>query len=519
MFRFFISTLLIGLAAAENVNDAVETEMFAVPISPGLFNWTYQEFDEQYRFHASLKGKPELPPWLRYVYSGRHHAGFIFGTPPRGTASPVTLEIIGLNRQDYETRRVLVTLRIHPKEDMARHEVELKIDNLNVEDLLDDHRMTRLKDILRTKLWTESRRDLYATFLSSAIDLGARLPLKPSDGEGLVVRLGSAAPFSAELMRLREEVRPLSRLPSCPRDYKRTTVERLFRDAAFALDWCSFELYNTVYKDRATLRLEYLTELPNDSRATGARAVAPRSWSAPSRSALPRRAAARPLAAALAPPLLLLLLAAVALAAVLCSRYATVTDPESEYFLENIYHICIDYRKKRAHKSGKVELCIYGTGNTEQTQLADDNSNRSLGVSPSGSLARPYSPRARNLAASYSRPEPPPYPPSSLHRRRPPAPLALEESLQLLSQANIAYEPKDPLVDSADGDDDYVLVQRRPESGYGPLEPAIAGRGNLEPAIAGRAPTEPALAGPIETGAELDDIDVPELAMYGVPGI
>lgn len=44
--------------------------------------------------------------------------------------------------------------------------------------------MTRLKDILRTKLWTESHQDLYPTFLASAIDLGARLPLKPSDGEG-----------------------------------------------------------------------------------------------------------------------------------------------------------------------------------------------------------------------------------------------------------------------------------------------------------------------------------------------
>lgn len=47
-------------------------------------------------------------------------------------------------------------------------------------------RMTRLKDILRTKLWTESSNDLYPTFLASAIDLGARLPLKPSDGEGQV---------------------------------------------------------------------------------------------------------------------------------------------------------------------------------------------------------------------------------------------------------------------------------------------------------------------------------------------
>ncbi|KAH9629889.1 hypothetical protein HF086_008180 [Spodoptera exigua] len=68
------------------------------------------------------------------------------------------IEVIGLNRQDYETRRVLLTLDIQVKEKMARHEVELKIDNLNVEDLLDEHK--------------------------------------------LVVRLGSSMPFSLELKRL-----------------------------------------------------------------------------------------------------------------------------------------------------------------------------------------------------------------------------------------------------------------------------------------------------------------------------
>lgn len=50
------------------------------------------------------------------------------------------LEVIGLNRQDYETRRLLLTLDIRTKEKMARHEVELKIDNLNVEDLLEEHK-------------------------------------------------------------------------------------------------------------------------------------------------------------------------------------------------------------------------------------------------------------------------------------------------------------------------------------------------------------------------------------------
>lgn len=459
--------LLFTKASLGHVHNAAETEMFSIPISPNLFNWTYQEFDQQYRFHASLIGKPELPSWLRYIYSGRHHSGFIFGTPPRGTASPITIEVIGLNRQDYETRRVLLTLTIEPKENMASHEVELKIDNLNVEDLLDEHRMTRLKDILRAKLWTESSKDLYPTFLASAIDLGARLPLKPSDGEGLVIRLGSSTPFSSELKRLREEVRPLSRLPSCPREYKRTTVERLFRDAGLTLDWCSFELYNTIYKPRTTEHIEYLTPIPSDNAHTHPLPAAG-AWTAPNRGSLPSASTTRRLASVVAAPVLLLLLCVGGLSAAMCAKCAR-RDPVSEMFLDEIYHVCEDYRNRRTQKVARIEICRYGTGNTEQTQ-ADNTSHKSLGISPNNSLTRPYSPKSTtNLAANYNRPQPPPYSTNSLHHRKcdkdrhtpePRSHLALEESLKLLNQANInKYDDIcDKILDLTDGTDDYVPI-------------------------------------------------------------
>ncbi|XP_022827617.1 alpha-sarcoglycan isoform X2 [Spodoptera litura] len=483
----YIISLLVWVAVgapglSAHLHHAVETEMFAIPISPNLFNWTYQEFDQQYRFHAAMLGKPELPAWLHYIYSGRHHSGFIFGTPPRGSRGSLQIEVIGLNRQDYETRRVLLTLDIQLKEKMARHEVELKIDNLNVEDLLDEHKMTRLKDILRTKLWTESSGDLYATFLSSAIDLGARLPLKPSDGEGLVVRLGSSMPFSLELKRLREEVRPLSRLPSCPREYKRTTVERLFRDAGLTLDWCSFELYNTIYKERSTLHLEYLTEVPNTSKsAKSFKALETKDiWTAPSKESVPCRSYRRVVTGAVLAPLVLLLLCVSALTAAVCALHATV-----------------------AHKS-KVEMCRYGTGNTEQTQVADNTSTKSLGASPNNSLARPYSPKSTtNLAGNYNRPQPPPYMGSatnSLHHRkstdRTPSTSGhtpehrthlLEESLKLLNEAKIdSLSIKDPIIDLNDGTEDYV-----------PIKPDASGYVSMK---------------------DLDDIDVPDLAKFGIAG-
>lgn len=153
--------------------------------------------------------------------------------------------------------------------------------------------------------------------------------------------------------------------------------------------------------------------------------------------------------------------------------------------------------------------------------------------SPNNSLKWQHSPQSKsttNLAGSYNRPQPPPYLGSAsntLHNRKPGNTdeiqqtgntrinhLALEQSLKLLNDAKISpfadkIEPKttifpnfsdkielksilkDPVIDLADGSEDYVPVL----SGFG-------ARGNSD---------NPVLTGfPIRK--DLDDIDIPDLA-------
>lgn len=98
----------------------------------------------------------------------------------------VTLDIVGLNRKTYKTEQRQLTITVVEKLNPAKYEVELKIDNLNVEDMFDVDRMDRLKDVFKKHLWNDSEEDLYMTYLASAIDLGARLPLNPKEGEGYV---------------------------------------------------------------------------------------------------------------------------------------------------------------------------------------------------------------------------------------------------------------------------------------------------------------------------------------------
>ena len=138
---------------------------------------------DQFVYQPSLLNAPDLPHWISYIYSEKHHVGYLYGVPP-DKESHVTLEIIALNRHTYETRRLVLPIFINEKLNPAKFEVQLKIDNLNVDDMFDVERMERLKDVFRKQLWKDSEQDLYVTFLASAVDLGARLPLNPKEGEG-----------------------------------------------------------------------------------------------------------------------------------------------------------------------------------------------------------------------------------------------------------------------------------------------------------------------------------------------
>lgn len=63
----------------------------------------------------------------------------------------------------------------------------------------------------------------------------------------VVVHLGSEANFSTILYDLKEEISKLQeKMSICPKDFKRTSVERYFRANGFNLDWCSFKLVSKI---------------------------------------------------------------------------------------------------------------------------------------------------------------------------------------------------------------------------------------------------------------------------------
>uniref|UniRef100_A0A1B6KQR6 Dystroglycan-type cadherin-like domain-containing protein n=1 Tax=Graphocephala atropunctata TaxID=36148 RepID=A0A1B6KQR6_9HEMI len=239
--------LLVMLCVIAQAEEIHTTKLFIMTVGPWVFDWTDSKnghSSSQFSYRPSLLNAPDLPSWMYYTYSERHNRGFVYGAPPPHQKD-LQIEVIGLNKKNYEARRRIIKMNVVEKTEPALFEVHLKVDKLNVEDMLDADRYNRLLDVFRRFLWPESQPDLYITFLASAVQLGARLPLNPFEGEGIVMHIGSRAPFSKVLEDLQLEVLPLRSKgqTNCP-DFKHTSVERFFKQHNFSLDWCAFQLVN-----------------------------------------------------------------------------------------------------------------------------------------------------------------------------------------------------------------------------------------------------------------------------------
>lgn len=381
---FLLILLFFGTASAITENILL-TEVFKIEINPALFNWTYEGNPHQYVYHASLLDHPDLPSWIKYVYSEKNHMGFLYGVAPVNYRyDKVSLQIVGLNKKTYDTKTEYIDIYISKKLNPAKYEVHIKIDNLNVNDIFDIDRMDRLKDIFGKYLWQNSINDIYVTYLESAIELGARKPLNPEQGEGIVLRLGSESQFSVNLKNLEDEVRPLWKMPQCPRNFKRTSVERYFRDAGFTLDWCAFRLIDSS-SNSAMRQSEYL-DVANDLPVAEYIKEFFGKWDIVSKDELPERRYGTDMTVSVVLPIVLLLVLVFILSFILC-----------------FYHDDINKELDEMSRGEPIENSIHTTITSADIQKVK------LSPDPLISKSHSESPNATITRGMHCRPSPPPY--------------------------------------------------------------------------------------------------------------
>lgn len=159
------------------------------------------------------------------------------------------MDVIALNKLNYKIQHAVLSLYIARKTTYAVNTIQMKVDNLNWVHLTDPGRVENLKNIFRLDLWPESKNDLHISFMESAVKMGGRVPVQPQQKEGIIVHLSSHTAFSQRLIDLQDEVKPLYKFATCT--YKRTSVQTIFENAGFKLDWCAFHIVNDDTKGAA----------------------------------------------------------------------------------------------------------------------------------------------------------------------------------------------------------------------------------------------------------------------------
>lgn len=76
LFTISSGELLSVSLGRVNVN-----EWFSKKIEPKMFNLTLEQPD-QFEYKFSLKNYPDLPSWMRFMYSMEYNSGYLYGTPP-----------------------------------------------------------------------------------------------------------------------------------------------------------------------------------------------------------------------------------------------------------------------------------------------------------------------------------------------------------------------------------------------------------------------------------------------------
>ncbi|XP_031634885.1 epsilon-sarcoglycan isoform X2 [Contarinia nasturtii] len=378
LFSFTNGELLSMSLGRVNVN-----EWFSKKIEPKMFNLTLEQPD-QFEYRFSLKNYPDLPSWMRFMYSTEYNSGFLYGTAPEElSGQDILLDVIALNKLTYNIQHSVLSLHITRKTSYAVNTVQMKIDNLNWVHLTQPGRVENLKNIFRLDLWPESKNDLHISFMESAIKMGGRVPIQPQQKEGIFVHLSSHTAFSQRLIDLQEEVKPLYKISTCT--YKRTSVQTIFENAGFKLDWCAFHIVNDDSKIKKSHQIEHKPLRQEEPL-----------WDSMSMYEIPQRTYIDEFAFSIALPGVLLAILVAILSVVLCFQH--------EKFIQ------------RPNGAGHTVQVVMQQNHptTSLKSLKDINAlvdNISLtSNSPNNSLYR-----ANKAAASTLRPKPPPYKPKNLH--------------------------------------------------------------------------------------------------------
>ncbi|XP_066941673.1 epsilon-sarcoglycan isoform X1 [Macrobrachium rosenbergii] len=420
------SCCFLGVPVSGSDSEIFSSQLFILRLTHQDFDFhppesgASQDVTPRVTYRPSLHNRPDLPSWLHYYYSTPSNTGFVYGVPPEDV-SEFSLEVVARDKHTYETSYRLYSMDVI-KQTQKPYEVRFKITNMNVDELLVEERWERLRGVM-ARLWNQDSSQLTVTSLTSATDRGDRKPLRPDEKEGVYISYGSSVNFSQPLLELEKEVEPLWDHRPCPTYFKKTSYERFFRNASFAIDWCSFKMVDNIR------RFEHLPDYGKDDNGHKSPVISAlenegRIYLQSREQVIKRSYTYDVVHTILIPLVVMMALLGLLTLAMCCHR--TNMDQQSSDFFDELFD---DF--PRIPKGQDIQMVQYASINkatealrmlnrqhehsphpsTATTTTQADTLPRSRTASPSSTLPRNSTLGSRRFEdyATLSRPDPPPY--------------------------------------------------------------------------------------------------------------
>lgn len=230
-------------AIDDDINTIYTTELFHTAY---WLNDTARHFNqsdyEQIDIMPMLAGYPDLPSWMMFYRRSHSPIVYFYGSPPKGEDGDIEIEMILIDRFTFNHTKDRLHYRILSKNETYKYEVQIKLFDIDLEDFIQQNRSKSMMDIFRRRLW-RTNATIYLTNLYQPSKIGFSFPLDPTEKEGLVVRIGSVEPYTPELLKLEDETMVIRHRNPCPKRFRLTTAEYIFREHKFRVDWCGFRLH------------------------------------------------------------------------------------------------------------------------------------------------------------------------------------------------------------------------------------------------------------------------------------
>lgn len=97
--------------------DIYTTQAFYIPISKDDFGKEFKP-DDEVEFIISIDGMADLPKWINYRHQNSSGKAFLYGTPSLNDDMDINIEIIAMNKFNYDTFRDTMKFVIKRKESM-----------------------------------------------------------------------------------------------------------------------------------------------------------------------------------------------------------------------------------------------------------------------------------------------------------------------------------------------------------------------------------------------------------------